>query len=719
MRAVLTLFLFEVSVWAQSAEEICKRRSTWGPWRCPGDETACSAEEAVRYKCPEGNCVESSQCTSLHGFRMVGKCKEILEAGLCMPTWSTWTTWSSCSAACGSAERTRFRACVGAWKASSEGAPPGTCADPMRASEGMERRDCPMRRLCPRIAGGWGEWGPYSNCSAICGKGYRQRIRLCNRPAPQGGGVPCQGIDTQRQTTDRLERWPDSEVGERVRSTTHPLLAQLPGGRAAPHRICSLPHRRGADIDDRGELVSPKRQAGVNQAIIYDLRQTSHDVGLDGKGDAGIVEAATPEGVLGINLVQLALVGGSEPAFGGEPCKPPVEAKDLARLARLQLQRLASGLGSLDEDAAAIPHTAAISAIEDGSGRWDPCNRQACPYLKRLTLEEEEIIQADLRLQRPEATWIWSGEVPARRFDPVGLHCPGSRLSRVQIFEKRHRFPRARAYWTLSIGRSPLQPHNFPGVPLIDSRRLQITYDRLILRNLDSQDEGVYRFGYEYEPDKFATICFFAVYLADKTETVRSGEPFNLKCNARGLWPIIQQTKEDDWTVHWSYRPDETAQALGSKPMEKMWLSQIIVPLTEKDKRSSGQTQPASEGPSTVPLTLFDTEQRRLDAVEFLMSGQYVCTVTSKHNGTRERRFVTSSVYLKVIPPLTLFESLVKWLKVNRNNVMALFVTLLIVTITYILLIKIRAKRIASTRNMDEYGDEFQANLAVVDAKLG
>ncbi|VDN33289.1 unnamed protein product [Dibothriocephalus latus] len=97
------------------------------------------------------------------------------------------------------------------------------------------------------------------------------------------------------------------------------------------------------------------------------------------------------------------------------------------------------------------------------------------------------------------------------------MHCPSSLPSRGRIFEKKHRFPLAKPYWTRSIGLSPLQRHNFPGAPLIDSRRLQVIYDRLILRNLDVQDEGVYRFGYEYEPDKFSTLCYFAVYLNDKS----------------------------------------------------------------------------------------------------------------------------------------------------------------------------------------------------------
>ncbi|VDD76415.1 unnamed protein product [Mesocestoides corti] len=174
----------------------CLAESAWGPWRCPGVSDRCTAPIATRYKCPEGDCVAGSQCTSIQGFKETRPCFEILSRGECKPYWGQWTSWSSCSATCGVSERTRYRACSGVFTASSLA---GTCADPSRAADGLEKRDCPLRRICPRIAGGWGEWGDYSTCDATCGRGTRRRIRLCNRPLPQGGGVPCQGVDTQQE----------------------------------------------------------------------------------------------------------------------------------------------------------------------------------------------------------------------------------------------------------------------------------------------------------------------------------------------------------------------------------------------------------------------------------------------------------------------------------------------------------------------------------------
>ncbi|EUB60761.1 Thrombospondin-2 [Echinococcus granulosus] len=131
-------------------------------------------------------------------MRQTKDCGEALGRGECRPFWSSWTSWSACSATCGVSERSRYRPCSGAYTATSTAEVEGSCGDPARAAEGLQKRDCPLQRLCPRIAGGWGEWSAFSACDATCGRGSRRRIRLCNRPPPQGGGVPCQGIDTQQ-----------------------------------------------------------------------------------------------------------------------------------------------------------------------------------------------------------------------------------------------------------------------------------------------------------------------------------------------------------------------------------------------------------------------------------------------------------------------------------------------------------------------------------------
>ncbi|XP_067377843.1 hemicentin-1 isoform X1 [Channa argus] len=36
----------------------------------------------------------------------------------------------------------------------------------------------------------WGEWGP---CSSTCGRGFQERVRLCNNPEPANGGRSCSG----------------------------------------------------------------------------------------------------------------------------------------------------------------------------------------------------------------------------------------------------------------------------------------------------------------------------------------------------------------------------------------------------------------------------------------------------------------------------------------------------------------------------------------------
>lgn len=105
--------------------------------------------------------------------------------------WTEWSPWSACSQTCGIAVKTRRRTC-GNPKPAHGG----------RVCVGSDRTEmycqqlppCPEPRQ-PALDGGWGPWGGWSECTAMCGGGYRFRRRKCDDPAPQNGGLECSGAD--------------------------------------------------------------------------------------------------------------------------------------------------------------------------------------------------------------------------------------------------------------------------------------------------------------------------------------------------------------------------------------------------------------------------------------------------------------------------------------------------------------------------------------------
>ena len=49
------------------------------------------------------------------------------------------------------------------------------------------------------VDGSWSDWGAWSNCDKICGGGTMRRFKMCNNPAPQGGGKNCEGMGLESQ----------------------------------------------------------------------------------------------------------------------------------------------------------------------------------------------------------------------------------------------------------------------------------------------------------------------------------------------------------------------------------------------------------------------------------------------------------------------------------------------------------------------------------------
>ncbi|CAI5789335.1 SCO-spondin [Podarcis lilfordi] len=76
------------------------------------------------------------------------------------------------------------------------------CTDPAPSGMGLpclgpEREDKPCQAQPCARNGGWGAWSPWTDCTASCGGGMRSRARACDTPAPQGGGDYCEGVPTQ------------------------------------------------------------------------------------------------------------------------------------------------------------------------------------------------------------------------------------------------------------------------------------------------------------------------------------------------------------------------------------------------------------------------------------------------------------------------------------------------------------------------------------------
>ena len=52
--------------------------------------------------------------------------------------------------------------------------------------------------LVEKVDGGWSKWSKdWSKCSKTCGGGVKEKTRTCTKPAPSGGGKPCEGESTK------------------------------------------------------------------------------------------------------------------------------------------------------------------------------------------------------------------------------------------------------------------------------------------------------------------------------------------------------------------------------------------------------------------------------------------------------------------------------------------------------------------------------------------
>lgn len=159
--------------------------SVWGEWKpwsqCFGD---CNQGQRFRFRfCVDDQGKTGYACGNNKSYELQ---RDGCQTHWCRygPVWSGWSAWSECSRSCAVGTRRRWRYCV----TKILGQP---CPGNQESKSPCNVQPCP-------IHGGWSDWGEWSECSAVCGGGLKQRNRTCSNPTPNMYGRRCYGDVTDK-----------------------------------------------------------------------------------------------------------------------------------------------------------------------------------------------------------------------------------------------------------------------------------------------------------------------------------------------------------------------------------------------------------------------------------------------------------------------------------------------------------------------------------------
>ncbi|KAL5272728.1 hypothetical protein ACHWQZ_G000802 [Mnemiopsis leidyi] len=158
-----------------------------GGWGVFGNWSECSAE------CGGGIQTRSRECNNpppqYGGLECQGDSVKVAECNIqhCPIDggWGVWGNWSDCSVSCGGGIQTMTKLCDN---------PRPQYGGKLCEGEDTKTRSC-KEQPCP-VNGGWSEYGPWSNCTEVCGGGNKTRLRTCDNPKPKYGGLECEGSES-------------------------------------------------------------------------------------------------------------------------------------------------------------------------------------------------------------------------------------------------------------------------------------------------------------------------------------------------------------------------------------------------------------------------------------------------------------------------------------------------------------------------------------------